>query len=40
VEPIVATGERTKAIPLGDTVVVTPSGGRRLGKRKLEFIKV
>lgn len=40
VEPIVATKERTKAIPLGDTAVVTPSGGRRLGKRKLEFIKV
>jgi len=40
VEPIVATPERTKAIPLGDTAVVTPSGGRRLGKRKLEFVKV
>ena len=40
VEPIVATKERTKAVPLGDTVVVAPSGGRRLGRRKLEFAKV
>lgn len=40
VEPIVATKERTKAIPLGDTVVVTPSGGRRLGSRQLKLIKV
>jgi Xaa-Pro dipeptidase len=40
VEPIVAAKDRTKAIPLGDTVVVTPSGGRRLGRRKLELVRV
>jgi Xaa-Pro aminopeptidase len=40
VEPIVVTKERTKGIPLGDTVIVTPSGGRRLGSRQLKLIKV
>lgn len=35
IEPVVSTGKMS--LPLGETVVVTPDGCRRLGKRKLEL---
>lgn len=39
-EPMVGTLDKKKGIPLGDTVVVTEKGARRLSKRKLEFVVV
>lgn len=39
-QPNVVRKDKTKGIAFGDTVVVTETGGRRLGKRKMEFIMV
>jgi Xaa-Pro aminopeptidase len=40
VEPIVCTLDRRKGIPIGDTVVVTEKGPKRLSRRPLELIMV
>jgi hypothetical protein len=39
VKPIVATPDSSKRVYWGDTVVITPNGAKRLGKRKPQLIE-
>ena len=40
VKPLVTTADGSKRIYWGDTVVATPGGARRMGKRPREIVEV